>query len=88
MVAPTKPNSAARQRALAVNEAIRDIANKHELTARDIAESLHVSTPTVFSWFRSQPTRAPKMALALLCHNLGIKSHPLLLERPGRRGRG
>jgi hypothetical protein len=31
----------------------------------------------VNSWQRTIPTRAPKMALALLCHELGLPLHPL-----------
>ncbi len=39
---------------------------------------LYVSEETVAYWMRSRPTRAPKMALALLCFVLNEPAHPAL----------
>lgn len=61
-----------------VNAAIREIAAAHQLSAHDLAQMLYVSEETVSYWMRSRPTRAPKMALALLCLALDLPAHSAL----------
>jgi hypothetical protein len=60
-----------------INAAIRDIAHDKGLSWIEVAEILRSERDTVNSWQRTIPTRAPKMALALLCHELGLPLHPL-----------
>lgn len=63
-----------------INAAILDLAVRHGLTAGAVAEIVQASEQTVYSWRRSKPTRAPKMALALLGKELGQPTHPLLRD--------
>lgn len=71
-----------------INEALREIMDEHGLTYRATAKLLFISPPTVFSWFRSKPSKAKPMALALLCYQLGLKPHPLLEPKTKGRARG
>lgn len=75
---PLRLSTEIDRREFPVNAAMRKIIEKHQLRVHEVARILHVSIPTVYSWFRSKPTRAPKMALALLCHELGLPQHNLI----------
>jgi hypothetical protein len=71
---PTKAQQRWRD-SFPVNAAIFDVAA--EMTPEEIAAALRVSVQTVYSWRRTKAVRAPKSALALLCHEIGAPSHPL-----------
>lgn len=60
-----------------VNAAIRDIAADRGLNWVEVSTLVRSDYQTVISWQRTTPSRAPKMALALLCHELKLPLHPL-----------
>ena len=68
----------------AINAAIHELAREADHTNKSLAELLYISMPTVSSWFRRRPSKAPKMALALLRYKLDLPGHklPKLLDVP------
>lgn len=65
---------------LAINQAIRQIAEEEALTLGQVARLLYISEFAVWSWYRRKPFAAPMMALDLLCRKLKRPMHPLIKE--------